>query len=127
MATLRALVVDDDVAIRLLLTRVLERRQFLVETASDGADAIEKIASVSYNVILLDLMMPRLDGAGVMKFLAEYHPDQLPAVIVMSAFGPGASERLSPPPARFLAKPFDIETLEAAIHGCVGGAGPDKS
>jgi DNA-binding NtrC family response regulator len=73
-------------------------------------------------VILLDLMMPRVDGAGVMKFLAEYHPDQLSNVIVMTAFGARAGERLDSPPAHFLEKPFDIHALVAEIGKCVEGA-----
>jgi CheY-like chemotaxis protein len=122
-AALHALVVDDDVAIRLLVTRILERRDFVVDSARDGAEAIQKLASEPYDVILLDLMMPRVDGAGVMKFLSEYHPDQLATVIVMTAFGAGAAEQISPPPARFLQKPFDIRALVAEINDCVAGTG----
>lgn len=123
MRELHALVVDDDVAIRLLVTRILERRNFIVETARDGAEAIQKLASGPYAVILLDLMMPRVDGAGVMKFLTRYDPDQLSAVIVMTAFGVSALEDLSPRPSRFLAKPFDIRVLIAEINGCLQAQG----
>lgn len=117
-----ALVVDDDVAIRLLVTRILERRQFMVESARDGAEAIQKLAERPYAVILLDLMMPRVDGVAVLKFLAEYHPEQLATVIVMTAFGPSAAGRLDPAPAHFLAKPFDIRALVAEIGECVKSA-----
>lgn len=115
----RALVVDDDVAIRLLVTRILQRRGFIVDTARDGGEAIEMLASQSYVVILLDLMMPRVDGTSVMKFLAQYDPDQLESVIVMTAFGPSALERFSPPPVHFLEKPFDVGALVAKITRCV--------
>jgi CheY-like chemotaxis protein len=119
MATLRALVVDDDVAIRILVSRILEGRRFIVDTANDGAEAIQKLATASYAVILLDLMMPRVDGIGVVKFLAEYHPDQLASVIVMTAFGERASERLPSPRVRFLEKPFDIHALVAEVSECM--------
>ncbi|HEX9983229.1 MAG TPA: response regulator [Thermoanaerobaculia bacterium] len=117
--TLRALVIDDDVAIRLLVTRILERRNFSVDSARDGAEGIEKLAAAEYDVIVLDLMMPRLDGAGVMKYLGEYHPAQLPTVLVMTAFGASAAERLSPPAEHFLEKPFDVEALVREVGECV--------
>ena len=116
---LRALVIDDDVAIRLLVTRILERRKFVVDTARDGAEGIEKLATATYDVIVLDLMMPRVDGAGVMKYLAEYHPAQLPTVIVMTAYGASAAERLSPQPTHFLEKPFDVDALVHEVSECV--------
>jgi CheY-like chemotaxis protein len=118
-ASLRALVVDDDVAIRRLVTRILERRVFIVDDARDGAEAIEKLAVAQYDVIVLDLMMPRVDGAGVMKYLAEYHPAQLPTVIVMTAFGTSIVGRISPPPAHFLAKPFDVHALLDEVQDCI--------
>ena len=119
----RALVIDDDVAIRLLVTRILERRSFIVDSARDGAEGIEKLASVDYAVIVLDLMMPRIDGAGVMKHLATYHPEQLPTVIVMTAYGASAAERLSPQPAHFLEKPFDVEALVREVGECMRSSG----
>jgi DNA-binding NtrC family response regulator len=122
LSTRRALVVDDDVAIRLLVTRILERRDFVVDTARDGAEGIEKLASQSYSVIVLDLMMPRIDGAGVLKYLGEYHPAQLATVIVMTAFGASAMERLSPQPEHFLEKPFDVDALVREVSECVESA-----
>ena len=121
--TRRALVIDDDVAIRLLVSRVLERRQFTVDTARDGAEGIEKLSSAEYAVVVLDMMMPRVDGAGVMKYLATYHPAQLPAVIVMTAFGASAIEHLTPRPAHFLEKPFDVGALVKEVDDCVNGEG----
>ena len=118
-AALRALVIDDDVAIRLLVTRILERRDFVVDTARDGAEGIEKLAAAVYDVIVLDLMMPRVDGAGVMKYLAEYHPAQIPTVIVMTAYGAAAAERLMPQPVHFLEKPFDVHELVREVGECI--------
>jgi CheY-like chemotaxis protein len=116
---LRALVIDDDVAIRLLVARVLERRRFLVDTARDGAEGIEKLGTAEYAVVVLDMMMPRVDGAGVMKYLATYHPAQLPFVIVMTAFGASALDRITPRPAHFLEKPFDVDMLVREVDVCV--------
>lgn len=116
---LRALVIDDDVAIRVLVSRILERRSFVVDSARDGAEGIEKLATAQYAVIILDLMMPRIDGAGVLKYLAEFHPAQLPTVIVMTAFGAKAAEQLFPPPAHLLEKPFDVDALVREVGECL--------
>jgi DNA-binding response OmpR family regulator len=65
----RALVVDDDEPIRTMLAKVVERQDFDVDTASDGAEAISKLSQDGYNVVLLDLMMPRVDGFAVLRYL----------------------------------------------------------
>src|SRR5437764_10315015 len=65
----RALVVDDDDPIRIMLAKVIERENLAVDTARDGAEAIARIDAGSYNVILLDLMMPKVDGFAVLDHL----------------------------------------------------------
>lgn len=115
----RALVVDDDAAIRILITRMLARRGFIVDAAHDGAEAIEKLAQQEYAVIILDLMMPRVDGIGVVRYLSEYHPDTLRKVIVISAFGATAREQVCPPVVHFVEKPFDVEALIAQATDCI--------
>jgi CheY-like chemotaxis protein len=117
-----ALVVDDDLAIRLLVTRILERRGLRVDAACDGVEAVERIASAAYSVIVLDLMMPRLDGTGVMKYLAQYHPAQLELVVVMSAYGAAAADRMFPFRTRFIEKPFEVATLLREVGLCVDAA-----
>jgi CheY-like chemotaxis protein len=117
----RALVVDDDAAIRILVTRVLGRHGFAVDTARDGAEAIEKVLENDYAVITLDLMMPRIDGVAVVKYLSEHRPDTLSRIIVMTAYGASAYEQVCPPVVRFIEKPFDIEALIAEAALAAGG------
>jgi DNA-binding response OmpR family regulator len=81
----RALVIDDDASIRILITRILARYEFSVDAAADGGEGIELMRDNDYDVIVLDLMMPRIDGFGVLKFLSEHDPDKLQRVIVMTA------------------------------------------
>ena len=107
----RALVVDDDAGIRLLLKRILGRHQFEVDVARDGGEALEKILANDYAVIVLDLMMPRIDGAHVVRYLEEHRPDQLGNVIVMTAFGGSALADVCPPVARHIEKTFDVNHL----------------
>jgi CheY-like chemotaxis protein len=114
----RALVVDDDVSIRVLVARILRRKGFVVDVARDGAEAIEKMLEHDYAVITLDLMMPRLDGAAVVRYLVQHKPEKVGNVIVMTAFDAAALEQVCPPVARFIEKPFDIDVLVTHAIEC---------
>ncbi len=108
----RALVVDDDVSIRLMLTKILQREQLLVDSAKDGVDALEKIRANQYDLVFLDLMMPRLDGLGVLRYLRTHEPQALKTVIVMTAFNKIADEVYGEDMVgRVVSKPFDIHVL----------------
>jgi CheY-like chemotaxis protein len=109
----RALVVDDDAGIRVLVTRILTRNGFVVESARDGGEAIEMVLQHDYNVITLDLMMPRIDGFAVLKYISEHRPELLASVIVVTAFGPNVIEKISSPAVRVVEKPFDLNALLA--------------
>jgi CheY-like chemotaxis protein len=105
------LVVDDDAAIRILVTKILDRCGFEVDAVSDGAVAIEQLMQHDYAVIILDLMMPRIDGFGVIHYLADRAPETFKRLIVMTAFGESVAEKICPPVVRFIHKPFDVERL----------------
>ncbi|MEA2463783.1 MAG: two-component system, chemotaxis family, chemotaxis protein CheY [Acidobacteriota bacterium] len=116
---MKVLVVDDDDAIRSMVERVLRREQFDVESARDGFEAIEKLARNNYAAVLLDLMMPRVDGHGVLRFLETERPAEKPWVIVMTANMQGASETAAAKPVfRVLPKPFDIRQLISHVKEC---------
>ena len=115
----RALIVDDDDPIRTMLAKVVERQDLEVHTARDGEEAIQRIDKDGYAVILLDLMMPRVDGYGVLKHMQQHHPEKLECTIIASAVP--ASEilkRFSAPVFRIHAKPFDMAQLIADIRFC---------
>ena len=114
--------VDDDAAIRILISRILGRHGFSVDAVPDGAEAIEKMLQHDYAVITLDLMMPRIDGYGVLRYMTEHHPAMLERVIVMTAYGTNALDGFEPR-VRCIHKPFDIEQLLAEM-GATGGPAP---
>jgi DNA-binding NtrC family response regulator len=120
----KALVVDDDAAIRILVTKILSRHGFVVDAVPDGAAAIEHLMQHEYAVIVLDLMMPRIDGFGVIHYIEDRAPEMFSRVIVMTAFGQTMAEKICPPVVRFIHKPFDVERLlsEAASAAGCGGA-----
>ncbi|HEX6263447.1 MAG TPA: response regulator transcription factor [Actinomycetota bacterium] len=69
MTEQRVLVVDDEPIVREVLGRYLEREGFEVGTAADGEEAIERFADAPPDLVVLDLMMPKLDGAGVLSWI----------------------------------------------------------
>ncbi|HEX7831378.1 MAG TPA: response regulator [Thermoanaerobaculia bacterium] len=115
----RALVVDDDDPIRAMLAKVVERQNLKVDTARDGVEAIERIDKDDYALILLDLMMPRLDGYGVLQHLQEHHPSMLKCTIIASAVPESeVLRKFDMPVFKIHAKPFDMSKLIADIHEC---------
>jgi CheY-like chemotaxis protein len=87
----RILVADDDQSIRQLLGTIIKRERLEVDLAPDGAEAIEHLKRREYSVILLDLMMPRVDGFGVIQYLRDHPQTHKPVVIVITAY---ADQRL---------------------------------
>lgn len=115
----RALVVDDDPGIRGLLARLLRLEHYEAETAADGAEAIRKMDAGDYSVVILDLMMPRVNGHEVIAHLKGEHPEMLPRIIVLSA-APTAEVR-SEPVFAVVSKPFELSTFLRLIDDCARG------
>jgi two-component system OmpR family response regulator len=114
------LVVEDDESIRRLVKMVLKREGYCVEMAGDGLEAVLKVGLADYDVIVLDLMMPNLDGFAFMAALEAIDPSWLKRVIVTSAVSPVLiAERLHGLPFDVLAKPFNIRDLAASVRACI--------
>jgi DNA-binding response OmpR family regulator len=115
----RALVVDDDDPIRAMLAKVVERQNLDVDTARDGAEAIDRLDKNDYSLILLDLMMPRVDGYGVLKHMKAHHPQNLRCTIIASAVPETEIlKRFDLPVYKIHAKPFDLSRLIEDIRAC---------
>jgi CheY-like chemotaxis protein len=122
------LVVEDDPAIRRLVTMVLQRHGYVVDSAADGLEAVLKLGLIEYDAIVLDLMMPHLDGFEFLKTFAENEPQRLRKIIVTSAASPAViRERMAGQPYRVLPKPFDISDLVAVVRGCIETQRPVSS
>lgn len=106
----RVLVVDDEPSIRILVTRTLEKRGFDVDSATDGVQALEKLSERRYDLLVLDLMMPRLGGLGVIDQLPEN--EATPRILIMTAASPSVLYQI--PAERvhgIISKPFDLQSL----------------
>ena len=73
----RVLVVDDEERIRSIAAKFLERYGYQVDVASDGADAILRLTGKRYDAVVLDVIMPRIDGRGVLVHLARTNPTMI--------------------------------------------------
>jgi len=107
----RVLVVDDEPAIRALIAKIVERAGLPVDSARDGSEAIEMLESHEYAVVVLDLMMPKVDGFALIDYLRSRRRER-PAVIVISAGDPGIFRQLDGAMVHSIVrKPFDIDVL----------------
>lgn len=114
------LIVEDDVSIRRLVRTVLLRQGYKVDLAADGMEAISKLGLADYDVIILDLMMPNMDGFSFLTAMARNTPERLKRVIITSAASPSIiNEKLKGIPFDLLPKPFDIEELLSRVRACV--------
>ena len=115
------LLADDNEATCTLITALLQA-DFVVDVASDGSEAIEKLKSRQYAAILLDLLMPLVDGYAVLEFLKEHRPDLLGRVIVVTAALPSRHIQRVKEYDVFgvIAKPFEVDALQAAVQQVAG-------
>jgi two-component system copper resistance phosphate regulon response regulator CusR len=117
----RVLLIDDEPRILSFVSRGLRAEGFVVDTAADGANGIRTALAGHYDVIVLDLLMPEIDGRAVLGRILEREPEQ--SVIVLSALGDTASkvECLELGAEDYLAKPFSFDELLARLRARLRG------
>ena len=113
---MRILVVEDEPGILAFVTRALRAEGFAIDAATDGAQALGSLGGERYDLVLLDLLLPRVDGLSVLRHLRAKQPD-LPVVIVsartdlatkLRGFDLGACD--------YVSKPFALDELLARIR-----------
>lgn len=117
----KVLYVEDDTEHCLMLNNLLTSQGFAVETARNGLEGVEKARDWEPDVILLDLLLPLMDGFGVMSSLKENATTQDIPIIVISAW-PTADNRKRVREAgaqNFITKPFHVEELVKTIRECL--------
>jgi DNA-binding response OmpR family regulator/MinD-like ATPase involved in chromosome partitioning or flagellar assembly len=114
----RVLVVEDDAVSRKMLTLHLEHRGYEVEVAEDGLVAMELLAKSSFDAILLDQMMPRLDGYGVLQRLkADPVLQDVPVIVISANEAAEDVIRLIEMGAQdHLVKPYNVRLLDARLR-----------
>jgi two-component system response regulator MprA len=120
---MRVLVVEDEPAVRESLERVLRHDGFEVDVAADGREAIRRLAVVRPDAVLLDVLMPQIDGLEVCRRMRDTG-DRTP--VLMLTARDGVSDRVAGLEAGaddYLPKPFALEELLARLHALLRRSG----
>jgi two-component system NtrC family sensor kinase len=113
----RLLIVDDEPGIVEVLKEVLGSGGYSIETASNGAEALARIASQSYDLILSDLCMPEMSGEKFYRELSARFPHLRDRIIFVTGdtVSPNSRRFLEETGARWLSKPFSIREIEKTV------------
>ncbi len=114
--TYNILIVDDEQSVVFLLKEELsEMEKYEIATAYDGAEAINVLQSQPFDVVLLDVKMPRLSGIEVLKYIREQHPTTIVIMLTNFADVKTAIETMKLGAYDFVSKPYEREELLATI------------
>ena len=112
----RILVVDDEQTVRDFLQRVLETAGYTVITASNGLEALEKMSQFDISLVLLDIMMPGLDGFEVLDHMRQYE-ENIPVIMLTGIQEvPTKIDSLTLGADDYITKPFSVDELLARIQ-----------
>lgn len=110
----RVLIVEDDPAIRKLLQKILMRSGIEIDTVQDGKHAIENLSKTEYTVMILDLMVPEVNGFEIIEYVKANKIDV--PIAVVSAVSQQALTRLDLDVVKLvITKPFDVDEFTKAI------------
>lgn len=114
MASLRILIVDDEVHIRNAISRWFEARGFDVDVAENGQVAVEKCALTHYDVITMDIEMPVMKGTEAIQRIRQIQPET--PTIVVTAYYDEAEHAKAVGAAQVLMKPLALRELEQQVR-----------
>jgi len=107
----RILVIDDEESIRKSLAAVLEEKGYLVDTAENGKEAIEKSKTRPYNLALVDIRLPDMDGVQLLTAIKETIPKTIKIIITGYPSLENAIEAVNKGADAYIIKPFDMNKL----------------
>jgi CheY-like chemotaxis protein len=113
----RVLVIDDDPSVRHILGTALRQRSLVIDEAADGASALALLSEHRYSVVLLDLLMPNIDGFGVLEAMQD-DPNP-PIVLVVSGADRRVLDQLDSRKIHgIIKKPFDPVEIADVVGAC---------
>ena len=123
MGHLRVLLVEDHQINRLLMTKILNRVNIEPDVACDGLEALERVKEKNYDVILMDLQMPNMDGLAATQRIREQQLQTQPYIIALTAnaFAEDRANSYAAGMNDFISKPVSIEGLVSALKRARGG------
>jgi DNA-binding response OmpR family regulator len=117
----KALVVEDDRLTREALVAILEEENFAVDVAADGEIALGLLSRETYEIVMLDIVLPKISGTDVMEQLLCTRPEVLNSIIVVTGVDVAEIRKLFPDVCDTLGKPLIPNRLVRAIRQCSGG------
>ena len=114
----RLLVVDDEENIRFALKRWFEWNGFQVDVADDGDVAVEKCRNATYDLVTLDIEMPRMNGKKALQLIRQFHPDI--KVIVLTGYSDELNDPQLNETCRVIIKPVSLTLLEQEVRNLLG-------
>lgn len=118
----RVLLVEDDLLLSELLEMLLALEGLEVEHAPNGAEALRRLEGGGFDLIVLDLMMPVLDGLGFLDQLGGDEARRAPILVFSASTNPDLAEQARRAGAAAVArKPIDQEELVALVRSLIGG------
>jgi CheY-like chemotaxis protein len=111
------LIVDDEPEVALLLAEILEEDDHRVDTADNGAAALDKLRDGHYDLIISDLKMPQLDGPGLYREISRRHPEMIRRMVFVTGdtLGPDSADFLRKSAAPTFGKPFEPDDVRRVI------------
>src|SRR5437763_1527612 len=111
-----ALIAEDDAALRRMMVTLLRPLDIEVDEACDGLEAVQRLREHPYDIVIVDLMMPRVDGYSVIRYLEEKQPDAR-AIVTSAMQGEElAGVARSNVVHGVLSKPFDIDEFSSSVR-----------
>lgn len=107
----RILVVDDDDSIRKVLASILEEKGYMVDTAQNGKEAIEKTQSEFYNLALVDIRLPDMDGTEVLASIKETTPPMVKIIVTGYPSLQNAIDAVNKGADAYVLKPFKVDNI----------------
>ncbi len=114
MAKPRILIVDDDSNVRLAFHRWFSCRGFDTDEAEDGAEAVDKCGRAAYDVITLDLEMPRMTGVQALPLIQKSQPNV--PIVVLTGYANETGAAALKDAARILLKPMSLREIEGVVR-----------
>lgn len=113
------LIADDEEGIRFVLRELLTREGFVVAEARDGQEALDKAAQTAFDLAILDLKMPRVDGLSVLRELKRLYPRLIVLIITAHGSAKIAKEALCEGAYDYFTKPFDVGEIRTIVRRAI--------
>src|SRR5438067_886490 len=115
----RVLIVEDEPAARVGLEQLVKSWGFLAESAADGEEALEKITTFRPAIVITDLVMPRLDGLGLLRALQQQGADVTTLILTAQGTVETAVEAMKEGAYDYVTKPVDVQRLKVLLDKVV--------